>query len=170
MDVFEAVKTLLAVRRYKPGSIPPEQVHRIVEAGHLTASSMNLQPWHFVVVEDQNLLKQLGAALTTGPYTADASIAIAVAYEKDSRFGVSDGSRAIQSMMLTAWDFGIGSNWVGFAGGLSDARDLLGIPDHFELLAVIPFGYPAQATGHGNKKRKPLNEVASRNHFGQPFS
>jgi nitroreductase len=91
-----------------------------------------------------------------------------VAYEKDNRFGVSDASRAIQDMMLTAWDAGVGSSWTGF-GGLEEAARFLGLPDPLELLAVIPFGYPAQPVGRGKKKRKPRSEVVSRERFGRPF-
>jgi nitroreductase len=71
-------------------------------------------------------------------------------------------------MMLTAWEAGVGSNWAGF-GGLEDAARLLGIPDTLELLAVVPFGYPAESVGRGKKNRKPLGEVVSRERFGQPF-
>jgi nitroreductase len=168
MDTFEAIRTILAVRSYQDRPVPDEVVNRIVEAGHLTASSMNMQPWHFVVVQDPNMLKQLGTAVKTGPYIAQAPLAIAVAYEKQSRFGVSDASRAIQDMMLAAWVDGVGSNWTGF-GGLDEARSLLNIPDEYDLLAVIPFGYPAQRVGRGKKQRKPLGEVVSKERFGQPF-
>ena len=53
MEVFEAVRTVLAVRRYGTKPVPAEIVRRIVEAGRLSASSINLQPWHFVVVEER---------------------------------------------------------------------------------------------------------------------
>jgi nitroreductase len=71
-------------------------------------------------------------------------------------------------MILTAWSEGLGSNWVGFLG-LTEVKPLLGIPDDLDVLAVIPFGYPAQASGRGKKQRKPLSEVAHREQFGQPF-
>jgi len=72
MDVFDAVRTVLAVRRYENRPVPDALMHRIVEAGRLTASSMNRQPWHFVVVQDRENLRKLGAATSTGPYVADA--------------------------------------------------------------------------------------------------
>ena len=141
MDAFESVRTLLAVRSYEDKPVPSEVVKKIVDAAHLTASSMNRQPWHFVVVDDRDMLTKLGELATTGKYTAQAALAIVVLVEKDSRFGVSDGSRAIQSMMLTAWSEGVGSNWVGFRG-LEPVKDVLGIPDEYEILAIVPFGYP----------------------------
>lgn len=168
MDVFEAVRTLLAVRGYQEKPVPEDLIGRIVEAGHLTASSMNKQPWHFIVVQDRATLGQLGALARTGPYIAQAPLAIVVAVEQ-SPFGVSDASRAIQSMMLTAWAEGVGSNWVGF-GGLEEIKALLGIPDTLNMLAIVPFGYPSKSLGTGKKERKPLGEIAHRERYGQPFS
>lgn len=169
MDAFESVRTLLAVRSYQDKPIPDDVVKKIVDSAHLTASSQNGQPWHFVVVRNRETLNKLGELAKTGPYTSEAPLAVIVTVKKDSRFGVSDGSRAIQSMMLTAWAEGVGSNWVGFRG-LNDVKDLLNIPDEFEILAIIPFGYPTADIGRGKKKRKPLGEVVSSERFGQPFS
>ena len=167
MEAFETVRTVLAVRAYQDKPVPPDVVRRIVEAAHLTASSMNGQPWHFVVVENRDTLRQLGALVRTGTYVAQAPLAIAVVLEK-SRFAVSDASRAIQSMILTAWSEGVGSNWTGFMG-LEEVKPLLGIPDELDVLAVVPFGYPAKAIGQGKKNRKPLSQVAHRERFSQPF-
>lgn len=168
MDVFEAVRTILAVRSYQDRPVPEELVERIVEAGRLTASSMNKQPWRFIVVRERETLRRLGALAKTGPYIAQAALAIVVAVE-DTRFAVSDASRAIQSMMLTAWADGVGSNWVGF-GGLNEVRNALSIPEELDVLAIVPFGYPATAVGRGKKERKPRGEVVHGERYGQPFA
>lgn len=167
MEVFEAVGKLLAIREYQDKPVPPETVRQIVEAGRLTGSSMNRQPWHFIVVQSRDTLRQLGALAKTGPYIAQAALAIVVAIQR-TPFSVSDGSRAIQSMMLTAWSEGVGSNWVGFMG-LTEVKPLLGIRDDLDVLAIIPFGYPARPVGKGRKNRKLLSEVAHLERFGQPF-
>jgi nitroreductase len=167
MDVFEAVRTLLAVRNYRDTPLPDAVVRRIVEAGRLTGSGMNGQPWHFIVVRDRAVLQRLGASATSGPYVAQAPLAIVVAVDR-TRFAVSDASRAIQSMLLTAWADGVGSNWVGF-GGLEKVKAVLAIPDKLDVLAILPFGYPARAVGRGRKERKPLREVAHLERFGRPF-
>jgi nitroreductase len=166
--VFEAVRTVLAVREYRDDPIPDDVMDRIVEAGHLTASSRNLQPWHFVVVRDRQGLRELGELVRTGPYTAGAGAAVVVAVERSSPFGLSDASRAIQSMMLTAWAEGVGSNWTGFAG-MDAVRQHVGLPDSYDVVAVIPFGYPVRKLGLGRKKRKPLAEVASAERYGGPY-
>jgi nitroreductase len=167
MEVFEAVRTVLAVREYQEKGVPPDVVRRIVDAGRLTGSGMNAQPWRFIVVEDREMLRRLGAMARTGPYVAQAPLAIVVVIER-TKFSESDASRAIQSMILTAWSEGVGSNWVGFFG-LDGVKPLLGIPDDLDVLAILPFGYPVRAVGKGKKQRKPLNKVAYRERFGQPF-
>src|SRR5450631_169737 len=98
--VFESVRTVLAVREFDDKPIPDDLFRRVVEAGRLTASSMNLQPWHFVLVTSREGLRELGAQISTGRYVASSAAAIVVAYERDSEFGVSDASRAIQSMVI----------------------------------------------------------------------
>lgn len=167
MDVLEAIRTLLAVREYQDRPVPEEVVGRIVEAGRFTASAMNKQPWHFIVVRDRENLRQLGQIVTSGPYIAQAAVAIVVVVDP-TPLAVSDASRAIQSMLLTAWADGVGGNWAGFRG-LDGVKALLGIPDNLDVVAVLPFGYPAQAVGQGKKNRKPLAEVASSERYGQPF-
>jgi nitroreductase len=168
MDTFESIRTLLAVRRYSDRPIPEAVVKTILEAGRLTGSAMNLQPWHFIVIQDRETLRRLGASARSGPYTADAPLAIVVAVERTG-YAVSDGSRAIQSMLLAAWAEGVGSNWVGFVGGLDSVKTALGIPAALDVLAILPFGYPAQQIGRGKKNRKPLRGVAHRERYGQPF-
>lgn len=167
MDVFEAIRTVLAVRQFQDKAIEDDIVREIVESAHLTASSINGQPWHFIVVQDKEMLRKLAPVARTGPYIAQAPLAIVVGMEQ-SVYAVSDASRAIQSMILTAWDKGIGSNWVGF-NNLAEVRPLLGIPDNIDILAVVPFGYPVKSIGKGRKKRKPLGEVAHKERWEQPF-
>jgi nitroreductase len=167
MDVFQAIRTLLAVRSYQDKPVPDAVVRRIVEAGRLTGSGMNQQPWHFIVVRDRETLRRLGSLASSGPYVAQAPLAIVVATDK-SRFAVSDASRAIQSMLLSAWGDGVGSNWVGF-GGLEKVKAVLEIPASLEVLAILPFGYPARAVGRGKKQRKALREVAHLERYGRPF-
>jgi nitroreductase len=168
MDTFDAIRTMLAVRRYQDKPVPEATLRRVVEAGRLTGSAKNLQPWHFVVVQDRATLQKLGAFARTGAHVAQAAAAVVVAVDK-TPFAVSDASRAIQSMLLAAWADGVGSNWVGF-GGMDEVKALLGIPARLDVLAILPLGYPAGAVGKGRKDRKSLPAVAHRERYGQAFT
>src|SRR5215469_1193721 len=169
MEVFDVVRTVLAVRQFRDQTVPEPIVTQIVEAGRLTASASNKQPWHFIVVQDTATLQQLASLARTGPYISQAPLAIVIGIDQGNPLAVSDASRAIQDMILTAWSHGVGSNWVGFRG-LQPVNPLLGIPDEIEVLAILPFGYPVQKIGSGAKKRKPLGEIAYREKWGQPFA
>lgn len=168
MDVFESVRTVLAVRSFQDKAVPTEVKNQILESARLTASGSNNQPWHFILVEDRAELQQLGAVAKTGPYTAQAAFAIVVVIEQ-SKIALSDGSRAIQSMILTAWENGVGSNWVGFAP-MPAVNTLLNIPETYDVLAILPFGYPVKEIGQGKKKRKAPEEVFHIGKFGQPYT
>lgn len=142
--------------------------NRILEAARLTGSGSNQQPWHFILVEDRADLQQLGKLVRSGPYTAQAAFAIVVVTEK-STMALSDGSRAIQSMILTAWADGVGSNWVGFVP-MPEVNKLLDIPDTLDVLAILPFGYPTKEVGQGKKRRKAPEEVFHLGKFGTPYT
>jgi nitroreductase len=169
MDVFEAVRTVRAVRAYEGRPVPADALRRILDSAHLTASSRNGQPWHFIVLQDREKLERIAKLAGSGPYIAQAPVAVAVAME-ESPYAVSDTGRAIQSMMLTAWSEGIGSNWVGFEGTLDEVAPLLGLPPELQLVAVVPFGYPTARLGRGKKRRRPFDEVVHLETYGSPFS
>lgn len=166
--VYEAVRTVLAVREYRDEPIPDEVLDRIVDAAHLSASSRNGQPWHFVVVRERESLRELSKLVPTGRYVVNAAAAIIVAVERDSPYGLSDASRAIQSMILTAWEDGVGSNWTGFVG-MDAVRQFAGLPESYDVVAMLPLGYPVRKLGLGKKNRKPFGEVVSRERFGTPY-
>lgn len=167
MQVFEAVKTLLAVRSYQDRSVPEDVIRKIVEAARLTASSQNKQDWDFILIIDESRLRELGELARTGPYIADAAFAIAVV---TGEYGsaAADAGRAIQDMMLVAWEDGVGSNWVGNVRS-DQIRELLGVPQGKIVQAIVPFGYPVEELGAGVKDRRPLASVVHKGRFGEPF-
>lgn len=164
--VFDAVRTVLAVREFDDRPLPDGALGRIVEAARLTASASNRQPWHFVAVHDRADLEALGRLVKTGPYVKDAAAAVIVGIDRSNPLAISDASRAIQSMILVAWDEGVGSNWTGYAGRLDEVRRTFGLPDEYDVLAVLPFGYPKRKLGRGKKNRRPVSEVISDGRFG----
>jgi nitroreductase len=92
-----------------------------------------------VVVRDRERLRKLGR-------------------REDRSVRLSDASRAIQSMMLTAWAGGVGFNQVGFTG-MTDVTALEEIPSEYDLVAIVPLGYPKRAASLGRKNRKVLGEI-----------
>ena len=168
MEVSEAIRTVLAVREFQDKPVADNIVNKIIESARLTGSSMNGQPWHFILIRKRESLVKIGSTVSSGKYTAQSAFAIAVAVDKSSPFGISDASRAIQSMVLTAWSQGIGSNWTGWIG-MTSVADLLNVPETLDVIAVLPFGYPKHLRNKGKKLRKNINEVAHEESFGRPY-
>ena len=167
MSVFECVRGRVETREFKPDPVPEAVIQKILEAGRWSPSQRNQQPWHFIVVQDRDSLRRLGAMAPSGPYLADAPLAVVVATE-GARVPLIDGTRAVSSMQLVAWEEGLGSCWVGSVDRQGVKR-LLGIPDACELITVLPFGYPTDAAKQLKKRRKPLDQMAHRGHFGTPY-
>lgn len=171
MEVYECIRGRRTVRRFRPDPVPDALVDKILRAGRWAPSSRNLQPWHFVVVKDPDTLRKLGEIATSGPFIADAPVAIAVAMENADRADL-DAGRVIQQMELVAWAEGLGTCFVGFrvAEQNEQVKQLLGIPEPVELVTVLPFGYRAEAVAGGGQRRRPLSEIAHSERFGQSYS
>jgi nitroreductase len=167
MEVFEAVKSLLAVRSYQDEPVPDSVIEEVLESARLTASSMNRQDWDFVVTRDPERLKQLGELAQTGSYIAGSAFAVAVLVGDYPSAG-ADAGRVAQDMMLTAWDKGVGSNWVGNVGG-DQIRQFLAVPEDRTVKVILPFGYPTEDIGEGIKDRKPISEVVHTDRYGQAY-
>ncbi|MBI2880498.1 MAG: nitroreductase family protein [Candidatus Tectomicrobia bacterium] len=168
MDVHEAIRTRYAVRDFRPDPLPQETILRILEAGRLAPSQRNRQQWHFVVVQDRETLKRIGELAPTGPYVAQAPLAVVVVMQ-GAKMAQVDAARAAENMILAAWAEGVGTCWVG---GIErdKVKELLGIPPDGEIVTILPFGYPKKLSLKGKKNRKPLSEVAHRERFGNPYS
>ncbi len=171
MDVMECLRTRLTVRAFRPDPVPADVVQKILEAGRLAPSSRNLQPWHFIVIQNADTLRAIGAVATSGQFVADAPMAIAIAMENADRPEL-DAGRVLQQMELAAWSEGLGTCFVGLrvAEQNRQVKELLGIPDQVELVTVLPFGYrPQGVRGIGRKQRKSLDEVAHGERFGRRY-
>jgi nitroreductase len=167
MDVFDCIVSRPAVRSFRPEPIPEDVVKKILHAGRQAHSQRNRQPWRFVVVQSRETLQQIGALASTGPYIAEAPLAIALVIE-GAKNPYIDATRAAECLMLAAWGEGVGSCWVG---GLDrpQIKILLGIPEDAELVTVIPFGYPTDEEKSKRKVRKRLRKVAFRERYGEPY-
>jgi nitroreductase len=140
---------------------------KILEAGRLAPSSKNSQPWHFVVIKSKETLSRISSLTPTGVHIGKAPLAIAVLMD-GAKLPEVDGARAIQNMVLAAWELGIGSCWITnfYEDGV---KDLLGAPQRMKLVSVIPFGYPKEPKTSRKKVRKRLEEIVSQDKFGEPL-
>jgi nitroreductase len=166
MDTFEAIRTIRAVRQYAPRPVPDEVVTRILEAGRLTGSSKNTQPWQFILVKDRAIMEDLSKCGDYAQHLLQAHFAIVVVTEK-LRSASYDAGRCCQNLMLEAWNEGVGS-CIATMHRAEDARKVLAIPEEYELQQVIAFGYPAPGAIRPTPRkggRKALDEMLHRDRW-----
>ena len=168
MDVYQAIRTRVAVRRFMPDPVPEPVIKKILRAGRWAPSRRNTQPWHFIVIRDGHTLAQLASMTSGGPYIADAPLAIAIVME-NARMSQFDAGRLIENMLLAAWSEGVGTCFVG-GFDQEKAKDLLNIPQDMDLITVMPYGYPTEAAKSGGKRRKPLSENTHVERFGEKWT
>lgn len=165
MDTFECIRKRRDIRSYLKKDVPDDVIRKIIEAGRLAPSAMNLQPWHFIVIKNKETLKELGKFCLSGRFIVDASFAIVVTTEPSNKWHEIDGARAVQNMSLAAWNEGVGTCWIG-AIDRDKVKERLNIPKNLHVLTVLPFGYPEEFIVKRKKVRKSPNEVFHWEKFG----
>jgi len=148
-----------SVRRYASKPVPEDVLKNILEAGRRAPSAMNAQPWHLVVT-DQKIKEELSKRRWTG-FVKDAAFVI-VGVGENSRWSTVDVSIALQNMVLAAEAQGLGSCWIGDFDQ-SNLKKMFGIPENFNIVAMVSFGYPAEKPAPRNKKR--LEDIVHFNRF-----
>jgi len=165
MSLIDFILTRRSVRRYETKDIPEEVLQQILEAGRQAPSAANRQPIHFVIVKDNDILKNLCDNLITR-FVKCAPVAVVGCADIKSlltgKWAVVDATIAMQNMVIAAWTLGVGSCWIG-ACSEEKVKDLLKIPDKWKVVALITFGYPAEQPKP--RKKKPFEELFSFNSF-----
>ncbi|HOA25059.1 MAG TPA: nitroreductase family protein [Aggregatilineales bacterium] len=144
--VYEAIRTKRAIRHFRDEPLPEDVVERILNAGRLSGSAKNMQPWHFIAVRNRDTLRALSECGRFAGHLAGAALGVALAtFDPFYRLTVPfDLGRAAQNMMLTAWELGVGSVMATMYRP-DRARDILQAPPDVTIPWCISFGYPADA-------------------------
>ncbi|MBS3767026.1 MAG: nitroreductase family protein [Candidatus Cloacimonetes bacterium] len=178
MKLLELIQNRNSIRKYDSKEIGEQDLQDILEAGRLAPSWQNKQCWQYVVVQDKELIRNLalksGMISKTNFFIKDAPVVIVACADPDKSghmngndYYLVDVGISFQQMMLVAAEKGIGTCWLG-AFNEKKVKKILNIPEKIKIVALSPFGYPAQKQGiyakavkmfAGSKKRKPLAEI-----------
>ncbi len=159
---IELAEARCSVRGYRSDPLPEELLNQVLEAGRLAPSACNLQPWHVMVVREQEQRDALSEAYSRD-WVWQAPVLLVVCVDTQTAWkrgdGKSyadvDGSILMDHMTLCATDLGLGTCWIG-AFDAPLLRERLGLPEGIEPLAMTPLGYPDAEPRP--KKRKALDE------------
>jgi nitroreductase len=167
MDVMEAIYSRRSVRAYSEQLVDKATVEALIKAATYAPSSMNEQPWAFVVVQDPKqltlwseqikayVLKRLKPdsplvkyreMLTSPDYHVfhQAGTLIIICAGPGTHNGKEDCSLAAQNLMLAAHAMGLGTCPIGFARpwlNQAGIKRSIGIPDSYVPVFPVVLGY-----------------------------
>ncbi len=149
METFQAIINRRSIRKYKSQKIHQEKILSVLKAAMYAPSAMNLQPWHFIIINSDEgiaetvksvphaeMIKQSGNAILV---CGDSSI------EKNESWLIQNCSAAVQNILLAAYDLGLGSCWIAVHGMNDIVKNLqkqFKLPAEIIPIALIALGYP----------------------------
>ena len=151
----EAVLSLLkgrrSIRRYRPDPVPDEMIEQLLEAGQWAPSASNRQPWQFIVVRDEAILKEVAQHAAyyfiRWAHVEEAPLLIVLCGDARNRiyrqFLHEDIGLAGSQIMLQAHALGLGTCWIGGLDRKAIA-DVLKVPEHIDIVGLLTVGFPAE--------------------------
>ena len=169
---IENIMTRTSIRQFKAQPVEQDKVDILLKAAMAAPSALNLQPWHFIVINDKETI-----ALLSGKRPTNAPLMIAVCGDTDKTmlpdgstklpdFWVEDVSAATENLLLAAHALGLGAVWTGVYPAMdrtAEVANVLNCPQNIVPLAVVRVGYPDESPEPKNKYKE---ENISYNKFG----
>ena len=139
MEANECILSKRDSRSYSDKATSEETLQLILQAGRMSGSSKNTQPWGFIVIQDEAQKAAIAGCGNFAQHVPNAPLSIVVVLTPGgSGF---DAGRAAQNMMLAAWNIGITSCPVALHKP-ECANDVLGLPEDHTAAMLLAFGYP----------------------------
>ena len=160
MEFQELILKRQSTRKYLVKDVDKALVAKCLEAARLAPSACNSQPWHFIVVDDKDKIREMGeAAAGLGKMNFTAKVGSML---KNKDYCMLDLGIAVEHFCLQAAEEGLGTCILGWFDEKKTAR-LLGVPKGKRIPLLITLGYPDCEIR--NKIRKPLEEISSWNSY-----
>lgn len=168
MDAIKTIFTRRSIRKYTNKPIPKEIIKELLDAAMHAPTARNIQPWHFVVIDERALLDRLAIVHPYAKMLKEATLAILVCGDKHLQemdgYIIQDCSAATQNILLAAHANGLGAVWLGMyprEQRMKDIATLVNIPEHIMPVSLISVGYPDET------RQKPDRYREDRIHFNK---
>ncbi len=140
-------------RAFQNKEVEQDKVETLLRAAMAAPTALNAQPWHFIIINDRNLLKQLATASPHTGILETAPMAIAVCGDTSKKLNAPEGvywiqdvSAATENLLLAAQALGLGATWTG-SYPVDDrykiAKEALQLPPNILPVSIVALGYPA---------------------------
>lgn len=149
METLDAIFTRRSVRDFTHDPVSQEEIDQLLRAGMQAPSAGNEQPWHFVVIEDPEILHAIPEFHPHSKMLLDAPLAIQVCsdrkLEKKRASWIQDCAAATQNILLAAHALRLGAVWLGIfpkADRVAGMQKLLNLPKDIRPFGLIAIGHP----------------------------
>ena len=167
LDALELLKTRRSIRKYKSTPVETEKLEKCLEAARWAPSASNKQPWEFLIVTDAEKRKKLAEFHPYGKFVTESPVVFIPLTNPNihSKYHLSDTALATLQFMIEAHSLNIGTCWAGVIGTAFEPKikDLLKIPEHLNVLALVAVGYANESR---NSKRKSLESLIHNESYG----
>uniref|UniRef100_A0A832G860 Nitroreductase family protein n=1 Tax=Ignavibacterium album TaxID=591197 RepID=A0A832G860_9BACT len=151
METFHAIINRRSIRKYMFKKIEDDKINLLLKAAMYAPSAMNLQPWHFIVINSESILQETVKSIPHAEMIKQSGNAILVcgdsSLEKNESWLIQNCSAAVQNILLTAYDLQLGSCWIAIHG-MPDIVDNVvkqfNLPSNIIPIALIALGYPEE--------------------------
>lgn len=176
---IDLLKKRRSIRRFEDRPVEKDKIDALVEAALRSPSSRGFNPWEFVVISDNQMIKDLSLAKAHGSkFLSNAPLAIVVVADPEkSDVWVEDASIASILLHLQATELELGSCWVQIR--LRERNDdesaeqyvahKIGLEEGMVVESIIGIGYPAE-TKPGHQKSELQYEKISYEKYGKKMS
>jgi nitroreductase len=168
METLDCIKTRRSRRKFLDKPIPEDIIKKLLEAGVSAPSSIDCQPWYFVIVKDKTIKQKLSKLKEEDNQkhilTAPISIIVCVDTDKSPSRYCEDGVTATENILLAAHDLGLGSVYVtGFKQSKPEIaetiRNILNLPKNIIPITILPVGYPDPKEKLDKKTLVDINKI-----------
>ena len=159
MEIEQVIRRRRSIRKFQKRDIPNYIIQELLDLARYSPSSMNEQPWHFIIIKEDSVKKKLveiknkycpeEKKMYRADFLQDAASIILVSVDKEKSHDreIENGILAASIILLGAHSRGLGSVYLSAYSadepGISrEIRELLEIPQNFEPITIIPLGYP----------------------------
>ncbi len=143
--VIKEILNRRSVRDYKPDEVKEADIVEIIKAGQFAPTAKNNRAIEFVVIKNQGTKDKI-AEISGRDFLKQAPVLIVpISDTTKSIYPVQDLSVASENMFLQATALGLGTVWKNLqAEKAASVKKLLGIPEPYLLINIIPVGCPKE--------------------------